>query len=147
MVLSKAFTAIKRCVFIASIEIYRQVPETMSKNTEFTSNHFEKACRNILVDYPDTIGVAYKVLDCGCSLLCGVSVQGSPVGTLLHISGQPVRKGIKPPICLKCKLDNGLKRVVWEGLFWPGDDTEKPDKELRISIGRQVFGPGYFEAD
>jgi len=119
----------------------------MPDNTEFRSNHFEEACRKILTDYTDSIGVAYKVLDCGCSLLCGVSVQGNPVGTLLHISGQSVKKGIKPPICLRCKLDNGLKRVVWEGLFWPGSEKDKPDKEFRLLIGRKVFGPGYFEPD
>ncbi len=123
------------------------VADIMQENKEFTSNHFERACRNILVDYPDTIGVAYKVLDCGCTLLCGFSAQGNPVGTLLHIAGQPERKGIKPPICLKCKIDNGLKRVVWEGIYWPGNENEKPDKEFRLLIGRQVFGTGYFEPD
>ncbi len=119
----------------------------MEDHRDFTSNYFESVCHHILADYPDAIGVAYKVLDCGCSLLCGVSARGNPVGELRHTSGQPTRKGVKPPICLKCKLDDGLKRVVWEGVFWPGDDTEKPEKELRILIGRRVFGPGYFEAD
>ena len=119
----------------------------MEEKRAFTSNHFERVCHRILGEHPQAIGVAYKVLDCGCSLLCGVSAQGDPVGEMHHTSGQSVRKGIKPPICLKCKLDNGLKRVVWEGVFWPGGDTEKPDKELRLSIGREVFGPGYFEAD
>jgi hypothetical protein len=119
----------------------------MEENKDFRSNHFDTVCRTILTDYPDAIGVAYKVLDCGCSLLCGVSAQGSPMGPLRHTSGQPQRKGIKSPICLKCKIDNGLKRVVWEGVYWPGDESEKPDKDLRLSIGRKVFGPGYFEAD
>jgi hypothetical protein len=119
----------------------------MEKNKAFASNQFEQVCHQIMGEYPQAIGVAYKVLDCGCSLLCGVSVQGNPVGEMHHTSGQPVRKGIKPPICLKCKLDNGLKRVVWEGIFWPGDENEKPDKEIRLFIGREVFGPGYFEAD
>ncbi len=119
----------------------------MEDYQDFASNYFESICHHILGEHPDAIGVAYKVLDCGCSLLCGVSAQGNPVGELRHASGQPVRKGVKPPICLKCKLDNGLKRVVWEGVFWPGGDNEKPEKELRLLIGRRVFGPGYFEAD
>jgi hypothetical protein len=127
--------------------LYSLTLEIMQENREDTSNHFERACRRILADHPKTIGVAYKVLDCGCTLLCGISAQGDPLGELLHISGQPARKGIKPPICLKCKIDNGLKRVVWEGIFWPGDENEKPDKEFRLAIGRRVFGPGYFEAD
>ncbi|MBW2409734.1 MAG: hypothetical protein JRF72_08040 [Deltaproteobacteria bacterium] len=119
----------------------------MKDYRDFTSNYFESICHHILGEHPNAIGVAYKVLDCGCSLLCGVSAQGNPVGELRRASGQPATKGVKPPICLRCKLDNGLKRVVWEGVFWPGGDNEKPEKELRLLIGRRVFGPGYFEAD
>ena len=108
---------------------------------------FNEACQIILFESPEAIGVAYKVLDCGCSLLCGVSAGGNPIGTLRHISGQPVKKGNKPPICLKCKKDNGLDRVVWDGIHWPGTQSEWPDKDLRISIGRNVFGPGYTEPE
>ena len=119
----------------------------MEANKKVPSNVFEETCQEILIEHLDAIGVAYKVLDCGCSLLCGVSAQGEPLGELLHLSGQPAKKGRRPPICLKCKIDNGLKRVVWEGIYWPGDEKEKPDKELRLMIGRRVFGAGYFEPD
>ena len=119
----------------------------MENKTNFTSNLFQENCQKILFDHPDAIGVAYKVLDCGCSLLCGVSAQGDPIGILRHLSGQPSKKGKRPPICLKCKIDNGLKRVVWEGIYWPGVENEQPDKSFRLLIGRKVFGPGYFEPD
>ncbi len=119
----------------------------MEANKKVPSNFFEETCQKILFEHLDAIGVAYKVLDCGCSLLCGVSAQGDPLGVLLHVSGQPLKKGKRTPICLKCKLDNGLKRVVWEGIYWPGDEREHPDKELRLMIGRKVFGAGYFEPD
>ena len=112
-----------------------------------TSNLFEEACHKILFEHPNAVAVAYKVLNCGCSLLCGVSPQGDPLGTLHRVSGQPERTGIKPVICLKCKIDNGLKRVVWEGIYWPGRGSEQPDKDYRISIGQKVFGPGYLEPD
>ena len=108
---------------------------------------FNEACRKILFDHPEAIGVAYRVLDCGCALLCGTSAIGNPAGTLQHISGRPVKKRIAPPICLKCKKDNGLGRVVWDGIYWPGSQNEWPEKDLRISIGRKIFGPGYMEPE
>jgi hypothetical protein len=115
------------------------------KNT-FGSDSFTNACRKILVEHPEAIGVAYKGLDCGCALVCGVSAKGDPIGSLIHVTGQPVTGDKKAPICLKCKKDNGLNRVVQEGISWPGDENELPDKELRLSIGRKVFGPDYLES-
>jgi hypothetical protein len=114
-------------------------------NTQFSP--FNEACQAILFDRPEAIGVAYKVLDCGCALLCGVSAGGDPLGTLRHVSGQPLKKGTKTPTCLKCRRDNGLDRVVWNGIYWPGSQREWPDKDLRLSIGRKVFGPGYMEPE
>ncbi len=114
------------------------------ENTQSTP--FNAACHQILQANPQAIGVAYKVLDCGCALLCGVSARGNAVGILEHISGQPLKK-TSGPICLKCKKDSGLDRVVWEGIYWPGTQPEWPDKDLRILIGREVFGPGYAEPD
>ena len=100
----------------------------------------------ILNAYPEAIGVAYKGLDCGCSLLCGVSAGSQPLGPLRHLSGQPRRTGRRAPICLKCKRDDGLStRVVREGIFWPGSVDERPDIELRNLIGRSVFGAHYKE--
>ena len=119
----------------------------MEEKTNFRSSAFEESCQIILNAYPQAIGVAFKFLDCGCSLLCGVSAQGNPVGELIHVSGQAARKGKKPPICFTCKKDGGVERVIWQGIHWPGDESELPDKELRLSIGRNVFGPDYIEPD
>jgi hypothetical protein len=116
-----------------------------TRNTQFSP--FNEACRQILSAHPEAIGVAYKVLDCGCALLCGTSAGGEPVGKLRHISGQPAKKGNTDLICLKCKKNDGLDRVVWNGIFWPGSQSEWPEKELRISIGRKIFGSGYIEPD
>ncbi len=118
----------------------------MMTNVNFDSDSFTKACQKILAEHPETIGVAYKGLDCGCALVCGVSAKGDPVGPLIHVSGQPAKKGHEPPVCLKCKKDTGLNRVVQEGISWPGNESELPEKELRLSIGRKVFGPGYTES-
>jgi len=113
--------------------------------TDQQENSFSDACRQIFARHPEVIGVAFKWLDCGCSLICGVSTRGDPVGSLTHVSGQPVVKGRKPPICLKCKRDTSLDRVVWQGMHWPGDESELPDQALRLSIGKKVFGPDYSE--
>ncbi len=108
---------------------------------------FNEACQKILFEQPEAIGVAYKVLDCGCALLCGASAAGGPIGILQHITGQPAKKGNTPPICLKCKKNNGLDRVVWDGIYWPGSHSEWPEKDVRISIGRKIFGSDYMEPD
>ena len=118
---------------------------TENNNTQYSP--FNEACQNILFEHPEAIGVAYKVLNCGCALICGASATGEPIGVLLHISGQSVKGGHKAPICLKCRKDNGLDRVVWEGIYWPGPQDEWPEKELRISIGRKIFGVGYMEPE
>ena len=109
------------------------------------SNAFKKTCQQIFDEHPEVIGIAFKWLDCGCSLVCGVSAKGEPVGELIHITGQSTKKGRKSVICLKCKRDNGLDRVVWQGIHWPGDKNELPERDLRLSIGRKVFGEAYSE--
>ncbi len=106
---------------------------------------FHDACQRIFLENPEAIGVAYKGLNCGCAMICGVSAKGEPAGELVHITGQPTGKGLGPPICLMCKKDDGLDRVVRQGMHWPGEESEKPDQELRQSIGERVFGPDYSE--
>lgn len=119
----------------------------MNVQSNYASIAFNQTCLEILNEHPEAIGVAYKLLDCGCSLLCGVSATGDPAGSLIHVSGQPVAKGKNPPICLRCKVDNGLRRVVWEGINWPGGENEMPDKGFRLAIGKKIFGPGYLEPE
>lgn len=117
----------------------------MEETINYQSDAFNKACQEIFILYPEAIGVAFKGLDCGCALVCGVSARGEPVGSLIYVSGQPGRKGKKSPICLKCKKDDGLDRVVREGIIWPGEENERPNVDLRLSIGKKVFGPDYQE--
>jgi hypothetical protein len=117
----------------------------MRDNQTFGSDSFTNTCRTILIEHPEAIGVAYKGLDCGCALVCGVTAKGDPIGSMLRVTGQPITDDHKVPICLKCKKDDGLNRVVQEGIRWPGDDNELPDLELRLTIGRKVFGPDYLE--
>ena len=121
--------------------------KTMTQKLNWKTNEgFDTLCMEILNAFPEAIGVAYKGLDCGCALLCGVSASSQPLGPLRHLSGQPRRPDRRTPICLRCKIDDGLRgRVVREGIFWPGSIDERPDIELRNLIGRSVFGPHYEE--
>jgi hypothetical protein len=36
-------------------------------------------------------------------------------------------------------------RIVKQRMIWPGDVHEQPDRDLRLFIGRKVFGEDYFE--
>ena len=119
----------------------------MTEDKKSPYSPFHDACRKILHTHPEAIGVAYKVLNCGCALICGATAGADPVGELQHISGQPVKGGGQSLICLKCRKDDGLDRVVWEGIYWPGPQNEWPEKELRITIGRKIFGIGYMGPD
>ncbi len=117
----------------------------MRKTTRARLDPFHEACQRIFLENPEAIGVAYKGLNCGCALVCGVSAMGEPVGSLARVSGQPSGIGLGPPICLMCKKDSGLERVVMQGIHWPGEENEAPEKKLRLFIGEKVFGPDYSE--
>jgi hypothetical protein len=78
--------------------------------------------------------------------MCGVSAQGQPLGELLHVSQAAPGSETGALICLRCKQDNGLQRVVNQGIAWPGTETEWPETALRLAIGKAVFGPEYAES-
>ena len=117
----------------------------MEKEQRHHSEAFNRACLQILIEHPEAVGVAYKGLDCGCALICGVSPEGEPVGYLKRISTHSVQWGQKAPVCIKCRRDDGLKRVVREGISWPGPESELPARDFRLTIGRKVFGEAYRE--
>ncbi len=103
-----------------------------------------RICMEILKSYPEAIGVALMALDCGCVKVCGVSAKGDPVGEMTGVTrDHPSRSGT--PICLACRKKGWMNRVVRREIFWPGSEDEKPDKKLRMKIGRRVFGVEYSE--
>ena len=106
---------------------------------------FDNACYRIFNEHPDAIGIAFKWLDCGCALLCGVDAGGDPTGLLVHVDVQTIPGTGRLKTCPYCRRDRGLDRVVWQGIHWPGTPDEYPEKALRLAIGRNVFGPGYSE--
>lgn len=117
----------------------------MNQADRFEQSEFNLACGRLLSTAPESIGVAYQILDCGCAYLCAVSAEGDPLGELVHISGNAGKSGA--PICFKCKVDNSFKRTVWQGIYWPGERSDWPSRVVRVSIGQTVFGPMYIEAD
>jgi hypothetical protein len=120
---------------------------SLKANSNNQSNGFNQACQRILLEHPQALGIAYKVLDCGCAWLCGVSPHGDPMGPMIHVSGQTGRQSDTQPICLQCRRDKTIERVIWQGIYWPGGEGELPEKRIRIKIGRTVFGPEYVEPD
>ena len=100
--------------------------------------------RRPLLQRSDTVTLGDLAIDLAARR---VSAGGDPIGKLHHLSGQPMKGGRQATICLKCRQDDGLDRVVWEGIYWPGPQSEWPEKDLRIKIGRKIFGVGYMESD
>ena len=117
----------------------------MDQEDRYEHSEFNLACGRLLETYPVAIGVAYQILDCGCAYICPVSADGEPMGEMVHISGKTGSSGA--PICFKCKMDGSFKRSVWQGIYWPGERSAWPDREMRVTIGQAVFGLAYMEAD
>ena len=115
------------------------------KDKRFTA--LKQMCNKIAMEQPEAIGMAFIELDCGCINVCGVSVKGDSVGTLQTIPGPFIEDDQSQPICLTCYKDKSIDigRVINQGIMWPGDESEKPQRQLRQFIGQSVFGPDYSE--
>ena len=101
-------------------------------------------CEDLILKHPEAMGIAYMALDCGCINSCGVSAKGDPVGEMQTISGHTQKEDT---VCLKCYRDKKIdwNRVVDKGLIWPGENHERPGENIRMIIGKRVFGPDYSE--
>jgi len=103
-----------------------------------------RVCMDIIKTHPETIGVALLALDCGCVKVCGISAKGEPVGEMTGVTRDHAnRPGVT--ICLVCRKKKWMNRVIRREIYWPGSEDERPDKKLRIKIGRRVFGPDHTE--
>jgi hypothetical protein len=118
----------------------------MEKNKIDRKEKLREICNTMVMDQPDAIGMAFIELNCGCIHYCGVSFKGEPVGRMKTITG---RAEEKKPVCLTCYREKNInpRRVIKRGVVWPGDDSELPDRDLRIFIGQTVFGADYNEPD
>jgi hypothetical protein len=107
----------------------------------------KKICHRIVMKHPDAIGMATIELDCGCINVCGVSSNGKPVGSIMNIPAHQETDNDNSLICYKCfeKKRGITDRIVNQLLIWPGGENEIPEEEIRLYIGRSVFGPGYLE--
>ena len=109
----------------------------------------KQICHRIVMTHPEAICTAVIELDCGCIHACGVSAAGQPAGPLESHTRTLEYESGQGPICMVCAGSGKsiAERTVHRTLIWPGDESEKPDIDLRNLIGREVFGPRYEETD
>ena len=91
---------------------------------------------------PEAVAMALFELDCGCIRACAVSEEGAPMGEMIMVSGKPVEKDYE---CSICREDGGAdsERCFRKAIIWPGEESELPSEEFRLSIGKKVFGDDY----
>lgn len=118
----------------------------MEKSKLFRLEALKNICNRLVMKHPDAIGMAMIELDCGCVNICGVSIRGEPVG-LINAIVMGSEEDKTSPICSRCLASKGRisGRVVNQRIIWPGDEQEQPDRDLRLFIGRKVFGEDYLE--
>ena len=119
----------------------------LEKSDSSTADALKHICNRLVLKHPDAVGMAVIELDCGCIDICGVSIRGEPVGSIKTISGDLRTGDQQSPICDRCLASKGriAGRVVDRRIVWPGNEAERPDRDLRIFIGRRVFGDEYIE--
>ncbi len=110
-------------------------------------NTLKEICTRLVIKHPEAVAMAAIELDCGCVNVCGVSYRGEPVGTLKSIPANQENEDDNNLVCFTCleKKREMAGRIVNRGLIWPGSDDELPAEEVRLLIGREVFGSEYEE--
>lgn len=91
---------------------------------------------------PDAVATALFELDCGCLRACAISSEGSPMGEMIMVSGKQVEEDYE---CSACNIDGGADpdRCIRKAIIWPGEESELPSDEFRLTIGKKVFGDEY----
>lgn len=91
---------------------------------------------------PEAVATVLHELDCGCIRACAVSKEGTPMGEMIMVTGKPVETGYN---CGACREDGGAnsERCIDKAIIWPGDASELPSEEFRLTIGKKVFGDDY----
>jgi hypothetical protein len=119
----------------------------MEKSDLIRLEALKNICNRLVMKHPEAIGMAMIELDCGCVNICGVSIRGEPVGSINTIVASSETGDRRSPICRRCLVSKGRisGRVVNERMIWPGKVNEQPDRDLRLFIGRKVFGENYLE--
>ena len=119
----------------------------MEKSKLVRMEALKNVCNRLVMKHPDAIGMAMIELDCGCVNICGVSIRGEPVGPVSTIVTGSESGDTTSPVCSRCLASKGRisDRIVKQRMIWPGDVHEQPDRNLRLFIGRKVFGEDYFE--
>lgn len=119
----------------------------MKKPAGHNLKTLKEICTRLVIKHPEAVAMAAIELDCGCVNVCGVSYKGEPAGTIKSIPAHQESEDDNRLVCFTCleKKNEIDSRIVNRGLIWPGDDDEMPAEEVRLLIGREVFGPDYSE--
>ncbi len=120
---------------------------------EMNSAHLKQAedTRNKVLDgimiymgktSPEAVATVLFELDCGCIRACAVSKEGKPMGEMIMVSGKQVEEDYE---CSVCSDDGGgdPERCIKKAIIWPGEESELPSEEFRLTIGKKVFGDDY----
>ena len=119
----------------------------MENSERSTTGALKNICNRLVLKHPEAVGMAVIELECGCMDICGVSIRGEPVGSIKTVALSQEAGQEQSPICRQCLAAKGriADRVVDQRIVWPGSDAERPDRNLRMVIGRAVFGDNYTE--
>lgn len=119
----------------------------MEKSKLVRMEALKTICNRLVMKHPDAIGMAMIELDCGCVNICGVSIRGEPVGSINTIVTGSETGDTPNPVCNRCLASKGRisGRILNQRIIWPGEVSEHPDRDLRLFIGRKVFGEDYLE--
>ena len=106
------------------------------------------AARFIRENHPATVAVAFMELDCRCIKMCGFSAGGQLLSPVTLVLDRKAISKDRPPVCSACSKDGGisLQRLVGHGLIWTGAAAGRTSEDLRLRLGRQIFGDRYEES-
>ncbi|MBN1932696.1 MAG: hypothetical protein JW786_13920 [Desulfobacterales bacterium] len=123
----------------------KEMFEKRKKILVYRQEALDKTLNYIFSKNPDAIGAAIFELDCGCMRICGVAKTGEPAGDMIMVLGNPKNEKTGIQECEKCNLDGGADpdRCVNKAMVWPGAESEMPSKDVRLAIGKKVFGEKY----
>lgn len=123
----------------------KEMFESRKNILEYRQKAIDKTLTYIFSKDPEAIGAVIFELDCGCMRICGVAETGEPAGDMIMVFGNPKNEKTGIQECEKCDADGGANsdRCVNKAMVWPGAESEMPSKDVRLAIGKKVFGDEY----
>ena len=123
----------------------KEMFENRKKILEYRQETIDKTLNYIFSKNLEAIGAVIFELDCGCLRIGGVAETGYPAGDMIMVFRNPKNEKTGIQECEKCHIDGGANpdRCVNKAMVWPGAESEMPNKDVRLAIGKKVFGDEY----